>query len=93
MQIRRWTSRRSPRSPAARLAVAVLPLLGLLAPTAATAKGGVEISVCSGGGERVIAIPAHKSPQRRPEDREAGCAHFVCPRERTAGDLADEEEE
>jgi hypothetical protein len=68
-------------------------LLGLLAPTAATAEGRVEISVCSGGSERVIAIPAQKSPRRRPEDREAGCAHFVCPRERTAGDLADEEEE
>ena len=93
MQTRRWSYRRSPRSSGARLAAAVLPLLGLLAPIAATAEGRVEISVCSGGGERVIAVPARKSPQRRPDDRDAGCAHFVCPRERAAGDPADEEEE
>ena len=87
------TGRSTYRRPGVRLVAAVLPMLGLLAPTAATAGGRVEISLCSGGSERTITIPAQESPARRPEDQQGGCAHFVCPRERAHGDLADDDEE
>ena len=89
----RWAHRTSPGGSGARLVAAVLPLLGLLAPTAAMAEGLVEIAVCSADGKRVIAVPARKSPARRPEEQQAGCAHFICPRERAHGDLADDDEQ
>lgn len=81
------TSRRRRR---ARLAAALLPLPALLAPAPAQAR--LSISICSGGGSRVITIPAREAPSRHREDQ-PGCAHFVCPRERGHGDPADDDEE
>jgi hypothetical protein len=75
-----------------RLAAAVLPLPGLVAPAAAHAAGSVTITICSGGGTREIAIPARDAPPPRPDDRQ-GCAHFVCPRERGHGYPTDDDEE
>jgi hypothetical protein len=77
---------------AARLAAALLPLPGLLAPIAVHAQTPVTIAICSGGGERAITLPARDAPPPRPDDRQ-GCAHFVCPRERADGSPTDDDEE
>jgi len=75
-----------------RLVAAFLPLTGLITPQSAHAETPVAIAICSGGGERMIAIPTRESPSRRSEDQQA-CAHLVCPRERGRGDPAADEEE
>jgi hypothetical protein len=93
MQTRRRTYRTSLRLRAGRLVAGALPLLTLLQPTAATARDYVEIAICSGGSDRVMAIPRGQSPTRHPEDQQGGCAHFVCPRERALGDPGDDDEE
>lgn len=76
----------------ARLAAALLPLPGLVAPVTVHAGGPVTIAICSAGGARTITLPAREAPAPRSDDRQ-GCAHFVCPRERGYGDPQDDDEE
>ena len=75
-----------------RLAAALVPLPGLLAPAPAQAGTTVAMAICSGGGERTIPLPSREGPSRRSDDRQ-GCAHFLCPRERGPVDSTDDEEE
>jgi hypothetical protein len=76
----------------ARLAAALLPLPGLLAPATAPAARPVTIAICSGDEAREVTLPARDAPPRRPDDRQ-GCAHVVCPRERGHGNPADDDED
>lgn len=92
MQTGLWNSCRTRGHRGARLAAMILPLPALLAPVPAQAGASIAIAICSGGGERVIAIPARENPAPRPDDQQ-GCTHFVCPRERGHGDPADDDEE
>jgi hypothetical protein len=85
-----WTYRYQRSRRGERLAAALLPLAGLLAP--APAHAGVTIAICSGGGERAVTLPARGSPSPL-RDEQQGCAHVLCPRERGQGDPADEDED
>jgi len=83
--------RTSRRHRGARLAAALLPLPGLLAPVPAYAAPFLTVSICGADGEQVLPLPTRESPSRRSDDQ-PGCAHFVCPRERGQSDPADDED-
>ena len=83
-----------PLSPARtlRLAAAALPLSVILA-TPLRAEDARGIPVCSGGEARVIYLPAGDGPPVPRKERESGCAHFTCPRDRNGGEPSEEDEE
>lgn len=78
------------RSRFIRLATAAVPLAGLLAaPAEADARR--TVAVCSGEA-RTITLPASEGPAAPRGDRDGGCAHFTCPRDRS-GDTSGEDDE
>ena len=83
-----------PLSPARilRLAAAALPLSVILAGPL-RAEDARAISICSGGSERVIYLPAGDGSPVPRKERESGCAHFTCPRDRNGGEPTEEDEE
>jgi hypothetical protein len=83
-----------PFSPAGllRLATAAVPLAGLFAAPS-PAQGAQAIAVCSGRQARVIYLPEGDGPAVPRDQRDGGCPHFTCPRDRNADEPGDDDEE
>jgi len=75
-----------------RLAAAVAPLSVMLsAPLHAEDPQAIEI--CSGGETRVILLPPGDGSPVPRKERESGCVHFTCPRDRSGSELTEDDEE
>jgi hypothetical protein len=75
-----------------RLAAAAIPLWGIVAAPV-RAESAHAIAICSSGEAQVVYLPEDGGPPAPRKDRDGGCSHFTCPRDRNGNEPGDDEED